>query len=427
MEVLISTDSSVESKTSLNLWNPLTGTRLANFRGPPAAPSSLAFIRDEGFAIVEMGKPFIHFWQYGTPTQTSRRILCSGKPGPMCISPDGNFLAVAVEEKISIWQAATGRIVTVINSAHYRPVTALKFNDDGTYLISGAQDGMVLAWQFLVLVAGVSSVPFHSWSDHTLAITGIHVGMGGRKAAVFTVGQDRSLKIYSLINGSLLLSVGFPMPLTYVVADAAETAVYAGGADGSIYQMKLGSPPRSIEHHVATESVTDFIFRKHNHSITALAISADGYHLASGDESGTIHIWDLYSRQAVKSIGNSKTRITNLVFWIGNPDGTRSGKKPTIVFPEVPKLIESNEDERQDKEKLVAVWNRFEQPCETDDIQYQRGVKRPVGNLGQCAEINELKMRLTKCELVNQKLHEFYVDQVLGSNASNVGNKKRKT
>lgn len=264
MEVLISTDNSLESKTSLNLWNPQTGTKVASFRGPPAAQSSLAFIRDEGFAVVETGKPFIHFWQYGTPNQTSKRILCSGKPGPMCISPDGNFLAVAVEEKISIWQAATGRVVTVVNSAHYRPVTALKFNDDGTYLISGAQDGMVLAWQFLVLVAGVSSVPCHTWSDHTLAVTGIQVGMGGRKANVFTVGQDRTLKIYSLISGSLLLSVGFPLPLTCVVSDAAESAVYVGGVDGTIYQMKLSQPPRSIEHHIATDSGADFVFRKHN-------------------------------------------------------------------------------------------------------------------------------------------------------------------
>lgn len=159
--------------------------------------------------------------------------------------------------------------------------------------------------------------------------------------------------------------------------------------------------------------------------MTALAVSSDGFHFASGDDAGNIYIWDLYSGQAVKSIGNSKSRVTNLTFWLGNPDGARSGKKPSIVFPEVPKLIESTEDERQDREKLVAVWNRFDQPCEMDDtMQHLRGTKRPIGSLGSCAEINDLKMRLTKCELVNQKLHEFYVDQVLNTG---VGSKKRKT
>jgi len=249
-------------------------------------------------------------------------------------------------------------------------------------------------------------------------------GRGDAKLTFLPWAKIGIFKLYSLISGSLLLSVGFPLPLTCVVADSSENAVYIGGVDGAIYQMKLTTPPRSIEHHVATDSAADFVFRKHNQSITALAISADGYHLASGDESGNIYVWDLYSRQAIKAIGSSKFRITNLTFWLGNPDGSRSGKKPTIVFPEVPKLIESNEDERQDKEKLVSVWNRFEQPSEMDYIQNQRGIKRPMGNLGSCAEINDLKMRLTKCEIVNQKLHEFYVDQVLNTGA---GNKKRKT
>jgi len=263
MEVLITSDTLQDSKTSLNLWNPFTGTKLLSLRGPPAAPNSLVPIRDEGFAVVEHGKPFIHFWQVGHPLQTSRRILCPGKPGPMAMTPDGNFLAVAIDEKINIWQPATGRIVTVINSAHYRPVTCLCFTDDGSFLISGGQDGMVLAWNFLILVSGTSTTPTYSWSDHSLPVTGIHVGTGGRKATVFTVGEDRFLKIYSLMTGGLVLSVAFPLPLTSVSVDAAEMAVFLGAVDGAIYQMNVGAPPRSLEHHVSTDSGTDHVFRKH--------------------------------------------------------------------------------------------------------------------------------------------------------------------
>jgi pre-rRNA-processing protein IPI3 len=104
--------------------------------------------------VVEAGKPFIHFWQAGHPLQTSRRILCPGKPGPAALSPNGLFLAVAIEEKVNLWQVSTGRIVTVINSAHYRPLTVLKWNRDGTFLITAGQDGMVLAWKFISLVSG---------------------------------------------------------------------------------------------------------------------------------------------------------------------------------------------------------------------------------------------------------------------------------
>jgi pre-rRNA-processing protein IPI3 len=47
------------------------------------------------------------------------------------------------------FQPATGRIVTVLSSTHYRPVTVLKFTDDGTYLITGGADGIVTVWNFL--------------------------------------------------------------------------------------------------------------------------------------------------------------------------------------------------------------------------------------------------------------------------------------
>jgi pre-rRNA-processing protein IPI3 len=263
MEVLITCDQFPESKTSLNVWNPQTGTKLLSLRGPPAAPHSLTFIRDEGFAVVEQGKPFIHLWQVGSSLQTSKRILCPGKPGPMALSPDGNFLAVAIDEKINVWQPATGRIVTVINSAHYRPVTVLKFTDDGSYLISGGQDGMVLAWKFIMLVSGASSTPTYSWADHSLPVNDIHVGTGGRKSTVFTVGEDRFLKIYSLMTGTLLLSVAYPVSISSVVADRVEMAVYLGAVDGTIYQLNVGAPPRSLEHHVSSDAAADGIFRKH--------------------------------------------------------------------------------------------------------------------------------------------------------------------
>jgi len=264
MEVLITTDHFVENKTSLTVWNPQTGTRLLSLRGPPAAPQSLVFIRgDEGFAVVEEGKPFIHLWQVGQLLQSSKRILCPGKPGPMAMSPDGNFLVVGIEEKIHVWQPATGRIVTVVSAGHYRAVRVLRFNDDGTYLISAAEDGMVLAWKFINLVSDESPTPTYSWADHSLPVNDVHVGTGGRKATIFSVGEDRFVKIYSLMTGTLLLSVAYPVPLTSVVADRAEMGVFLGASDGTIYQLNISTPPRSLEHHVSSDAASDGILRKH--------------------------------------------------------------------------------------------------------------------------------------------------------------------
>ena len=412
MEVLLTCDES-ETRTSVNFWNPVSGTKLLSLRGPPAHPHSLSMIRDEGLLVVETGKPFIHFWQAGHPLQTSRRILCPGKPGPAAMSPNGNFLAVAIEEKINLWQVSSGRIVTVINSAHYRPVTVLKWNHDGTYLLSAGVDGMVLAWKFISLVSGNSCTPKYSWSDHSFPVADIHIGFGGAAASVFTVSSDRTSKIYSLVTGTLTLSVSFPHPLTAVVVDAAETALYVGANNGSIYQMKLHSRPRSIEHHISSDPVADYVFKKHTEPITTLAISADGRTLASGDEAGIVLLWDTHSKQAIKTFTGTKHKITNILFWLGNPENLKpGGKKPRIVFPEVPKLVEIQEqnDGRSELERIVMVWNR-----ESADDERSLG-SRFVGlahSEKESVQVAGLKAQLVKSEAINKKLHAYCIENIM--------------
>jgi WD40 repeat protein len=89
-------------------------------------------------------------------------------------------------------------------------------------------------------------------------------------------------------------------------------------------------------------------------------MSSDCKYLASGDAEGFIFIWDLESRQAIRTINNSSSSssssskgggpVTNLSFWLNDPELLKGGggvksKKPTIVFPDVPKLIEGNNDD----------------------------------------------------------------------------------
>lgn len=106
--------------------------------------------------------------------------------------------------------------------------------------------------------------PTFSWAHHTLPVTALHVGTGGRKATLFTASEDRFVKIYSLLTGSLLLSVAFPQPLTAITVDSAERAVFVGGLDGVIYYLNTASPPRAIEHQVTHDGAADGILRKHN-------------------------------------------------------------------------------------------------------------------------------------------------------------------
>ncbi len=72
---------------------------------------------------------------------------------------------------------------------------------------SGSGGAPCAAWQ----LAGAPSLrPLHSWSDHTLPVTALAVGAGEANAVVASASLDRSVKVRSLVQGGLLLSVAFP-------------------------------------------------------------------------------------------------------------------------------------------------------------------------------------------------------------------------
>lgn len=86
-----------------------------------------------------------------------------------------------------------------------------------------------------------------------------------------------------------------------------------------------------------------------------------------------------------------------------------------IIFPDVPKLIESNEDERQEREHVITVWNRFDQDLAFNNNINGNGFPNSSAlSAGSMAEINSLKVKLAKCEGINQRLHEFCVENVIG-------------
>lgn len=195
-------------------------------------------------------------------------------------------------------------------------------------------------------------------------MTSVHGGIGGSKSTLFTSSEDRFVKIYSLLGGSLLLSIAFPQPLTCLVADPTESSLFIGGASGTIYIFNLATPPRSLETQVLPGSDS---LEKHPAKVTALAISADGKHLASGDAGGAIFLWEVESRQAIKTIGvglpgPGAGAVTNLAFWLNYPELLKGGggKKPRIHFPEVPKLIEAGENEGGKHDNLALIRSYLE-------------------------------------------------------------------
>merc|ERR1712034_54996 len=124
--------------------------------------------------------------------------------------------------------------------------------------------------------------PLHIWSNHSLPITGLHVGKSGPKARVATCSLDQTCKLYSIASGDLLLSVALSTTLTSITLDPADLTLFIGSQKGQIFTIDFTKPPNNIEHHVSEDEKKEGLFQGHSKTITCLDVSTNGLTLVSG-------------------------------------------------------------------------------------------------------------------------------------------------
>lgn len=82
-------------------------------------------------------------------------------------------------------------------------------------------------------------------------------------------------------------------------------------------QFDLRDPPRGTEYHVpagsTTEKTGNAVFRGHTGSVTTLSVSTDCRVLLSGSADANVHLWDIASRQIVRTITH-KGSVTSARF-----------------------------------------------------------------------------------------------------------------
>ena len=225
--------------------------------------------------------------------------------------------------------------------------------------MTGGEDTLVTAWLLAEVLdvsapppqlGGSSLSPLHSWSDHTLPVSAVCMGSGGANALVFSVSADRTLKIRNFGTGTVLRSVTFPAPLTALTVDPGEHAVYAASAHGTIYDVSLiGGADTNNNAYNNNNSVINSInssggggdwiaMESHAQAVTCLAITSDAAHLVSGSEDGTARVWDLRSRQPIRTIVAPGKNAISGVLLLSHPEhmpaGAQGGRKgPARIQP----------------------------------------------------------------------------------------------
>nr|XP_021187420.2 WD repeat-containing protein 18 [Helicoverpa armigera] len=419
LEVLVTSDSNNTLWTNA-IWDPHTGTSLMTYKGGGTAENkTLTFIGNDYLAAVEKTKPVLHVWPVNSyQTVQGMRFILPGKATAFAVTPDGSFMVAGIDEKIYLWQTASGNLLTII-SKHYQKVAMLKFTPDGRYFVSASDDGIVMVWSLATvsahpevdLVSQTSAGqhdPVYIFSNHSLPVTDLCISKTGMHGRLSTISSDRTCKIYDLASGEMLLNLVFDVPLSAITFDVLELNVFVGTTEGKIHQFSLTNPPRTRDVLVNTESNCP-TFSSHTKAVTCLSVSLDGETLMSGSNDEQVILWHIPSKQPVRIIRH-KGPITNAFFTVNNPAIYKQEFSPNIVLHGLERTLEKDAEDVTEIEILIKnkidFWpdalGVIEDTVISKEVEHEFKYKEE----GLQAEINRLKT-------INSNLYSIAVQKSL--------------
>lgn len=324
IEAAISTDLRGEPY-NFSVWDTYSGAQLVVFKGikSPVISKCLQLIDNNYF--VTANDNIVYTWSLFNKKCQDQKLFLPGRPSCLCISPCGNYLIAGINETMSIWNFNTGNLMASVQK-HYQNISAIKMSNDGSFVITAGEDGVVHVWCFADLIcktsnttmmkanaseqingkSGVINEPLYSWANHDAQVTDLYVTASG---LTLTTSVDKTVNIYDLLTGKRLSCVMLPSELWSVVMNKNETQVFVGGHDGDIYEIVISSIGMSLLNSSQEDKTP--IFKGHTNKVNLLKISLDGSRLISGSSDNSCKTWNIQHKKMLQDI-NHQGSLANL-------------------------------------------------------------------------------------------------------------------
>ena len=270
----------IEAPIVLNLESkPDVRTQLGNVDTPSRGDTANQQSNNVSASVAdaELEETDTDYSQWQLPEDAKFR-LGKGLLHDIKYTPDGKRIAVATSIGIWIYDARTGKELTLL-TGHTGRVTSLGFPADGRFLASGSFDGTVRLWD---IDTGKQTAVF---AGHLGGIEGIAVSPDGK-----TVVSSDTWK------GTLIL---------WDTETGEQIKRHTGYTDNLIHRFKIFlDKSRTVPNPNAIE---------------AIAFSPDGKMVVSGHREGTVRLWDAETGRKISAFREHKRSGINDVAF--SPDG----------------------------------------------------------------------------------------------------------
>jgi WD40 repeat protein/serine/threonine protein kinase len=202
------------------------------------------------------------------------------QPAPLVFSPDGRLLLVPiVDNAVDVIDADAAQELAQL-SGHKGTVTSLAISSDGRVALTGSRDKTARLWD---IADPKSPRPLSVLPGHADAINAVAFSPNGKWAATaggnsdYEAGQDDfAIRLWSVVPGNI-------------------------AAPG----------------HIAAPAAPIHSLTGHARRVRALAFSSDGLILASGDDAGSIKLWDPRTGEELRTLIGGTGATLSLAFLPG--------------------------------------------------------------------------------------------------------------
>lgn len=214
-------------------------------------------------------------------------------------SPDGNFIAAAVEsEGVRIWFAQTGKTLHAIKD-HRINVFSVTWAPNGRTLAGMADDGSVQLWD---VKTGKLK---HRFKEKRRNWTMLAWSPDGRNIAAASI--DGSIRLWDANTGN---------PQYTFKAHAQRINSIAWSPDG--WMLVSGSDDHTIRIWDIRSGKSYNLLKEHGDSVTWVAWSPDGRQLASGSKDNSVRLWDAAGGWLISVLKGHTDEIYETVFSMDN-------------------------------------------------------------------------------------------------------------
>uniref|UniRef100_A0A914XLI1 Uncharacterized protein n=1 Tax=Plectus sambesii TaxID=2011161 RepID=A0A914XLI1_9BILA len=259
-----------------------------------------------------------------------------------------------------------------------------------------------------------------------------------------TAKRTLRIALHSTSSGECLLTVIADCKLTSCTMDPAESRIFLGTSKGAVAQINLYMEPVLRERHLTTVGDNDEmpLFRNHKAAVTSLSTNLDGSMFVSGDALGQYCIWDVASRQCLKS-ATMKGTISTAQFipnWLslGEAEYKKSPLPVAVLQKQLAKSLEPTvpvvlrpavgmSEMNNQLDEMIARRLRGEEISTTtwndrvEDVQRKRPKAADEEEESDNDEDDEvvpetvegLKAALNKARRANRQLYSFAVSQIV--------------